>query len=119
MRSLPYQRFWLGCLGLGEYRICYSRVNHRSVFDAERGRLNNSFVGAEIRHEEKRVDFWHSRKTGEIDLLHELVEGLHPDLPHHLIDPLCSELIAARQRGSAQELIASLGLGLRAGFVVS
>ena len=48
MRSVPYQRYWLRLLGLGDYSVKYVKVNHRGVLDEMHGRLNNSFVGAAI-----------------------------------------------------------------------
>jgi len=113
MRAMPYQRFWLKLLGLGEYHICYPKVNPRTVFDAEKGRTNNSFIGSLIEHGVELVSILHSRGIGEPEVLHELIELLHPSLPHQKIDIICDELIAARGRGNAKELVVCLGLGLR------
>ncbi|MCH7541617.1 hypothetical protein IH981_02475, partial [Patescibacteria group bacterium] len=113
MRSMPFQRSWLRLLGLGEYFIYYTKVNPRIVFDTDKGRMNNLYIGVMIDHERKIVQLYHTRKISEIDLVHELIHPLNPQIAHEHIDPLCERLIAARKRGTAKRMIRRYSLGLR------
>lgn len=113
MRSMPYQRFWLTAFGLGGYRITYTKIPPHGVYDGDRGRMNNSFINCDIDQVQCSVDIAHTRKIGELDLVHELVHGFKLDMLHEEIDPLCERLIAARKNGSPDGLIRYHRLGLR------
>lgn len=74
--------------------------------------ISMGIISACSDHEASRIEIDHTRKIGEKDLLHELVHALNPNLPHEQIDVICRELITARKKGDAQELISRLQLGL-------
>ncbi len=113
MRSMSYQRFWLTLFGLVDFKINYTRISHRITDEEGKRIVPMSIVSGAIDYKNREVEIGHSRRIGEIDLLHELIELLNPDLPHDEIDPLCHQLIAARKRGTAKRVTRRHKLGLR------
>lgn len=128
MRSMPHQRYWSNLLGIGDYMIIYLRVSHNGITDenipdGHKTKLivdgvpariiPMSIVAGEIDHDAHVVQISHSRKIGELEFLHEVVEGLNRYMSHDEIDPLCEKLIAARKVGSPIGLIHYHRLGLR------